>query len=352
MAAKERVEREAARDQADEHQKEPEWRDVKSEVAKTLIDAMRKGETPWQKPWSSTAMRPRNPVTGHPYRGVNRVLLSLAGAGAANGLWVTYRQAQAQGWQVRMGEKGTMIVKVVDLEQERQQRVGGSGDGAGRGQSGRDDSKPVDVRNRFILRRYFVFGAHQIEGMPELEQPGDLDFRPVEKAEAMLIAMQERTGLKLVHGGAKAFYNPVLDEIRLPPPKKFHSVYDYYATALHEAGHATLHEKRMNRREALGRTWGDEAYALEELRAEIASAVLAAEVGIAMTDSQREKHMKNHGAYLNSWIKALERQPLEIMAAVRDAERMADYIRGLERQANAIQEHREWVAEYDAAPTR
>lgn len=43
------------------------WVDVKSEVARQLIEAMEKGETPWQKPWSSQAMQPRNAVTGNGY---------------------------------------------------------------------------------------------------------------------------------------------------------------------------------------------------------------------------------------------------------------------------------------------
>ena len=87
--------------------------DVKSEVARTLIDAMERGDTPWQKPWSAQALRPTNPTSDNGYRGINRLLLALSGR--ADPRWMTYQQAQAKGWQVRRGEKGTAIVKLVEL---------------------------------------------------------------------------------------------------------------------------------------------------------------------------------------------------------------------------------------------
>jgi len=347
MAAKERTADDRQQEQTSQEAVagaggEGAWRDVKSDVARTLVEAMEKGETPWQKPWSSQSMRPRNPVTGNAYKGINRILLSLAGG---NGLWVTYRQAQAQGWQVRKGEKGTMIVKVVDLDQQRGQE-------AGHGGAGQAADKAKDSRRNVILRRYFVFGAHQIEGMPELEPAGELDFHPVDKAEAVLKAMKERTGLKIKHGGNEACYVPAMDEIRLPTKKAFKSVYDYYAVALHECAHSSLAKHRLDRRDALGKRWGDEAYALEELRAEIASAIMASDMGIQMDEKQRAKHMASHAGYLQSWIKALTKDPSAIFSAAKDAERITEYIMGLERQATAMEEHKGWVAEYDAAPAR
>lgn len=342
MAAKERM-GDAERAQSAEPPKEPGWSDVKSDVAKTLIEAMQKGETPWQKPWSSQAMRPRNPVTGNVYRGINRVLLSLAGGGGAgNGLWVTYRQAQAQGWQVRKGEKGTMIVKVVELDPAQDQS-------AVSGQQGATAAEKSGQRRNVILRRYFVFGAHQIDGMPDLAPSGELDFHPVDRAEAILAAMQERTGLSILHGKRHACYVPAMDEIHLPNKKSFKSVYDYYATAMHEVGHSTLHAKRLDRKEALAKRWGDEAYGLEELRAEIHSAILAAELGIEMTEAQRAKHLANHAGYLQSWIKAISNDPSVIFTAAKDAERMAEYVLEIERHATVMQEHAEWIAEFERA---
>jgi antirestriction protein ArdC len=315
--------------------------DVKSEVARQVIAAMEKGETPWQKPWSSQAMRPRNLVTGNAYRGINRVLLSLAGG---NGLWVTYQQAKAQGWQVRKGEKGTMIAKVVELGDVKAKSEQAS--------SKDKDAKPEPARRNVILKRYYVFGSHQIEGMPELEPPGERDFDPIAKAESTVEAMQERTGLRVFYGKDEACYVPAMDAVHLSAKKSFRSPCDLAATQMHELGHSTLSETWLARRDAVGKRWGDEAYAVEELRAELCSAILSAELGIEMTPQQREKHLANHAAYLQSWIKALRSDSMAIFTAARDAEKMAEYILGVERQHTAMKEHDEWVAHYDRAPTK
>lgn len=319
--------------------------DVKSEVARKVIAAMEQGETPWQKPWSAQAMRPRNPVTGNSYRGINRLLLSLAGG---NGLWVTYQQAQSMGWQVRKGEKGTMIVKVVDLGAERatKEQADNAAADQDRGKDGHG------ARRNVILKRYHVFGAHQMDGMPDLAPPGEPEFDPIEKAESIVAAMVEKTGLRVLYGKKEACYVPATDQIHLPARKSFRSAYDLASVQMHELGHSTLSEKRMARRDALGKRWGDEAYAVEELRAELCSAILSAELGIEMTDGQREKHLANHAAYLQSWIKALSSDSMAIFTAAKDAEKMAEYILGIERQHTAMKDHAEWVAEYDAAPAR
>ena len=344
MAAKERSAEDAkiGAQQVEAAKPAARWVDVKSEVARKLIEAMEKGETPWQKPWNSQALQPRNPVTGNGYRGINRILLSLAGG---NGMWVTYQQARTQGWRVREGEKGTMIVKVVDLD-PRPKREGESAPGGGGAETVKREkqSAPRNV----ALRHYYVFGAHQIDGMPVLEPPCELDFHPVEKAESILSAMQELTDLKIVYGQHEACYVPALDEVRLPAKKSFKSVYDLYSVAMHECSHATLHAKRLNRTEALGKRWGDAAYSLEELRAEISSAILASTLGIEATDEQRNKHFANHVGYLQSWIKAIHKDPIAIFSAAKDAEQMAEYIMGIERKKSAMAEHSEWIAEYDA----
>lgn len=310
--------------------------DVKSEIARTLIDAMERGDTPWQKPWSSQALRPVNPTSNNAYRGINRVLLALSGRDDPR--WMTYQQAHANKWQVRRGEKGTQIVKLVELSP---QEAAQNGADAG----GQAEQHVAERRRAFALKRYTVFNAQQIDGVPELQTPPALDFDPVERAEAVMAALREKTGLIVVHKGAQACYIPDLDEIRLPPKKKFHSVHDYYATAMHEGAHSTLHAKRLDRKEALGKKWGDEAYAVEELRAEICSAILAAETGVPMTQA----HIDNHAAYLKHWVKVVAADPMAIFSAAKDADLMAAYMLGLERQRTGMAQHQEWVEEYDNA---
>lgn len=318
--------------------------DVKSQVATILIEAMEKGNTPWQKPWKTSALIPTNPTSNNAYRGINRLLLALSGANRASNLWMTYKQAEANGWQVKRGEKGTMIVKVVELapHEKDQGASAGATSGAGAGPASNDEQ-----RKRFTLKRYSVFNAEQIEGMPQAEQDAERSFDPVEKAEAVVRALTERTGLIVIHGGNQACYDPSLDEVRLPPAKAFKSQYDLWATKMHECAHSTMHAKRLDRAEAYAKRWGDSAYALEELTAEISSAMLAAETGVPM--SQEPAHLQNHASYLRSWIKAIENDPMAIFTAAKNADRICEYMLGLERQMTAAEPHKEWIEEYDNA---
>lgn len=313
--------------------------DVKSEVARVLIAAMSTGDTPWQRPWNASSMRPMNPTSGNAYKGINRILLSLRGA--IDPRWVTYQQAAKAGWQVRRGAKGSPIVKLVEMGASHDHEGAAGGEGREAGQEG------VSGRKAFVLRRYTVFNASQVDGMPPLPAVSPIkEFEVVARAEATLAALRE-TGLRIIHGGDRACYVPSLDEIRLPARSAFPTSYAYYSVALHEGAHSTLHETRLNRVTALGQRWGDEAYSLEELRAEICSAILAAETGVPL--AMDEDHVRNHAAYLNSWIKNLKRDPMAIFSAAKDAELMASYMLALEAKLTALADHSAWICSYDKA---
>jgi antirestriction protein ArdC len=101
----------------------------------------------------------------------------------------------------------------------------------------------------------------------------------------------------------------------------FHSQEDWAATYLHELAHATGHHGRMNRPQCFAR-FGSELYAKEELRAELASAMLSGQIGLSMGQS----HIDSHAAYLSSWLDALRRDKSEIFKAAADAQRICDYL--------------------------
>jgi antirestriction protein ArdC len=313
--------------------------DVKSQIAQTLIEAMKNNNTPWQKPWKAVPTRPINATTHNAYKGINFLMLALSGR--ADPRWMTYQQAQDKGWHVKRGERGTMVVKVVDLSYLDEKAAT---------QAPQESSPDQEQRSRYVLKRYFVFNAEQIEGVPALEQSATVEAQP-NRAQDIIDALKEKTGLSLVHQGDRACYVPSRDQILMPAKKAFFSEYDYWATLLHECAHSTLHEKRLNRVEAISKKWGDEAYSLEELRAEITSAILASETGIAITANQ--SHLQNHAAYLSSWIKCCEKDPMVIFSAAKDAELMAGYLLGLEATrkqeaalAVAMEPHKEWISEY------
>jgi antirestriction protein ArdC len=212
---------------------------------------------------------PYNPTTGNRYRGVN--VLALIVRQHADPRWMTYKQAQAQGWQVRAGEKGTQIQHWI--WEEARPRLGKDGkpelDNAG---------KPIKDMVRLSRPKVLVaavFNAEQIDGIPDLEPAREVGWDPLEKAERLLGASRA----KIQHSqGGGAFYRLSTDTIHLPSREQFGKAAGYYAVALHELGHWTGHPDRLNR--DLAHPFGSEGYAREELRAEIASLILGSEVGL------------------------------------------------------------------------
>ena len=324
--------------------------DVKSEIARTLIDAMERGDTPWQRPWDARAMRPTNATTLNAYRGVNRILLSLAAADVGRRLgvdtidsrWMTYRQAAEKGWQVRKGERGAGIVKLVEF--------GGPGDPSSVAVP-EPSFEGGDARGgkRFALRRYVVFNAAQVDGVPAQEASPEPDMAPAERAEAIMQALKERTNLTILHGGDRACYVPSTDTVLLPNRADFRALpgtpgkdaaaskaFALWSVAMHEFCHSSMAKHRLDRAEA---------YAMEELTAQIGSAVLAAETGVPM--SQDAAHLQAHASYLRGWIKAIESDPMAIFTAAKQADRIADYMAGLQREWSAARSNAGWVAEYD-----
>jgi len=101
-----------------------------------------------------------------------------------------------------------------------------------------------------------------------------------------------------------------------PPPCAFPDAGRYYATALHELTHWSSHPSRCNRQ--LGQRFGDDAYAAEELIAEMSAAFLCAHCRI-----DGELH---HAGYLSSWLKVLRTDKRAIFVAATRAQQAADYL--------------------------
>ncbi|MBS0551385.1 MAG: strawberry notch family protein [Proteobacteria bacterium] len=293
-----------------------EKRSYAEQVADKLIEQLKQGAAPWQRPWDAAppgSYYPMNPTTGKRYRGINSVY--LLAQGRTDQRWMTYKQAAAVGAQVRKGEKGTPIQfwKFEEEQPKRDENGVPARDAEGRVQT---------VTVRFERPRVFfatVFNAEQIDGLPPLERP-PRTWNPVERAERIL----RGSGAEIAHGRQdRAYYQPATDTIQLPDKGQFPSASSYYAIALHELGHWTGHASRLNR--DILNPFGSEGYAKEELRAEIASMILGDELGIGHDPGQ-------HAAYVGSWIKALRDDPLEIFRAAAEAEKIKDYVLAFEQQ--------------------
>lgn len=298
----------------------PPKRDYRQEVTDNIIDMLEKGTSPWQKPWRAGALEmPFNPTSDRAYRGGNA--MNLMAVGMARGYddprWMTYRQAQEKGWQVREGEKGTAIEYW-----EYGKGMSAPKEGAEVSDDPVENENPRNARPRILHRVYTVFNAKQIDGIPDHRPKERTEFEVVQAGEAIL----DNSGATIRHDqNDRAFYSRFTDKIHLPPKSAFPSAAAYYGTALHELGHWTGHSSRLDR-ETLNssKTFGDPSYAREELRAELASVFLAAERGIPHDPAQ-------HAAYVGSWIKALQEDKNEIFRAARDAHKAADFVLSLEQ---------------------
>ncbi|MCY3837879.1 MAG: zincin-like metallopeptidase domain-containing protein, partial [Gammaproteobacteria bacterium] len=134
-------------------------------------------------------------------------------------------------------------------------------------------------------------------------------------------------GVRVDHvAGDRAYYSKKDDRVVLPERSQLASQSAYTHTALHELGHATVHPGRLNRPTLVKHGgFGSEAYAREELRAEIAAMMTGERLGVG--------HKPRHGtAYVASWIKALENDPKEIRSAAVDAQRISDWLMTRERE--------------------
>jgi antirestriction protein ArdC len=299
-------------------------RDHRQEVTDSIVRMLEEGVAPWQKPWESAGL-PFNPTTEKTYRSGNAVHLMATGLsrGYEDPRWMTYKQAAENGWQVRKGEKGTHI-EFWEVKAKADEKNGGAVNN-GSDQSSRDRENP----RRFIHRVYTVFNAIQIEGVPALERRAPSAFEAVHSGERIL----ENSGAKISHDQRdSAFYRPFTDSIHLPPKEAFSDAPGYYGTALHEMSHWTGHPSRLNRPTLTDSyRFGDLNYAKEELRAELASVFIAAEVGVP-------HNPVNHAAYIGSWIKSLKEDKNEIFRAAQDASAAADFVLNLDREVSRAED--------------
>ena len=296
-------------------------------MADRLIEQIKNNKAPWQKPWeSSIPSLPYNASTNKPYRGYNN--LTLAMSGFDDPRWLTFNQAKEQGYHIKKGEKGTPLMFYNFVEERARRDENGKIVKDADGQTIKDKA----LRERPIVRTFYVFNAEQIEGIPPLELRKVNEIEVNQRAEELLTA----SGADITHKiGNRAYYSPINDHIVLPLKEQFKSAEHYYSTALHELGHWTGHESRLNRE--LLNTFGSPDYAREELRAEISSMMVSQELGIRHDPT-------NHVAYTQHWIKALEDNPKEILYAARDAQKIFEHVMQYDREYSQKQEAEQEVS--------
>lgn len=288
------------------------WRDIHAEITNQLIAAIETNPSNPVMPWrqaGGSMLLPRNALTGKTYNGVN--ILSLWVAAQVYHfeapVWGTYKQWQERGCQVRKGEKSSLVVFYKDFSVEPE-----------------SDNADDDGR-RYVARASYVFNARQVDGYSAPEELPTLG--PVER-----IAQADRfvnaSGADIRHGGSQAYFDALGDHIQMPDEGRFTGTQtmtrseSYYAVLAHELVHWTGGKKRLAR-DLTGRFKSD-AYAAEELVAEIGAAFLCAELGI--TQDVRP----DHAQYIAHWMKLLKEDSRAIFTAAARASEAAAFLKSLQ----------------------
>jgi antirestriction protein ArdC len=276
------------------------------EVTARIVHELENGTVPWVKPWASAGAAlglPRSAATRRNYSGINILILwnAVIERGFCSQEWLTFRQALSLGGHVRKGEHGTVICYADSfVPKDERERARESG----------DDPSAVP-----FLKRFVVFNVDQCEGLPAHVTPpprilSELELSP--DAESLISS----TGARIVEGAGEALYHQGEDLIRLPSREAHLSAADFYGTAFHELGHWTAHPSRLAR--DLKSRFGSEAYAREELIAELCSAFLCAQFGIAPK--------VRHADYLGQWLQILKSDAHAIFHAASQASKASDFL--------------------------
>ena len=301
---------------------------------KQLVDQvlanLEKGNLFWTQGWVA-AGAPESAVTGKKYRGINNLYLSLVAMAENYGdnRWATFRQMEEKGWTFKKDEEGHTLGKgksvSVEYYEMRDKETKRRFDRSVLDGMTFDEQREYMDKNVYWLRKFYrVFNCSLMDGVPAKEMPTiDVNDR-IEKAEAILDYWNANES-KIVYGGSQAFYRPSTDEVHLPEREKFKSTQSFYDTAFHEIGHSTGHESRLNR--DLSGGFGSQSYAMEELRAEIASIFMAQDLGIEPS----EDRLQNNAAYIQSWKDEIKENPNALFTAIADADKIARYVSSKEQ---------------------
>ena len=275
-------------------------------ITQQIVSAIESGHAngAWKMPWHSLGAplcAPVNAISQRAYRGLNVLMLWAVAQskGYESGQWGTFKQWKEAGACVKKGEKATTVIfwKVTEKADEE-----------------------GEMDKQFYARASYVFNASQVSGFTAPALPILPEEARVEQAERFFAKL----GAKVEVGGYEAFYSAGLDEIHIPRFEAFETATGYYATLGHEHIHWTGNKTRLDR-DFSGR-FGSEAYAFEELVAELGAAFLCAELGLALAPRA------DHARYIRGWLKCLKGDPHAIFTAARKAQAAVDWMK--ERQAS------------------
>jgi antirestriction protein ArdC len=288
-------------------------------VTADLVAQIEAGAGTWEMPWkqlASTGAPLR--MNGEPYKGINWWILGLEqlANGYRSNRWGTYNAWMDQGevtWGTGRNGKPRRISSTVHVRkgEEASHAILWKQAEPSKARKALDpDAKPYLLATAFP-----IFNRDQVDGLPELpEAPALAEHERWEQADAYFRAV----GAAVREDGDRAYYAPVQDYIAVPTMAQFPNRDHFYTTMAHEHVHWTGHESRLKR--DIRNRFGDEAYAAEELIAEIGAAFWGAQMGL------EPAVRKDHSAYLGHWLKILKGDSRAISTAASQASKAVEYL--------------------------
>lgn len=281
------------------------YTELAAQVTERLVSQIETGPGgQWSMPWHRAphVLDVRNAATGKAYRGVNVIALASTSMerGYPTSTYATYRQWSALGGQVRRGETGAQVIRWVSPRTH------------GKTETSVDELGSTG-RRHLVPIVFAVFNAAQVDNWtPATDRPADTT--PIKLADEFIAA----TGADIEHGHNHAAYDPRLDRIELPAAEQFHSTEARYGTTLHELVHWTGHQSRLER--DLSGRFGDDAYAAEELVAELGAAIACAALGV------EPEPRVDHAHYLAHWLRVLGADPKALFVIATQAQAAVDHL--------------------------
>ena len=264
------------------------------------------GTLPWLKPWSMDGIFPTNLQTKHTYTGINALLLGMfmGARGYESPYFLTIKGMRELGgtftdWEGDAAHSGLPIVfwKMLRVD---------------------DKKKPGEEKIVPLLKGWTVWNVAHMTGITLPPRPEPIVVDIPTAVEGMMDNYQDPPRL-LHESSAQAYYSPLFDKIVLPRKEQFLSVLGYAETKAHELVHSTGHSSRLNRFD--DKSNPHEAYAREELVAEIGAAILLQRLGL-------EPDMPRMADYVRGWGSRIKEDPKMLISAANKADKAVDMVLG------------------------
>jgi len=309
-----------------------EFKPLAEQISERMASLLNDNRSIFTKPMkddgTSQFVMPINAKTKQKYAGAAALVLLMQNR--RDPRWLSFDQARYNKTPVKKGAHGTLIEFMSN--NKLQQKVE-NGEPAFK-ENGRPKMERVKLDEPVKVDAW-LFNGKDLDKLKELKIKTHPNT-PIERAQAII----DTAGVKIEPEGMVTHYDRATDTIQMPAKEEFEKPELYYAAALHELAHATSHESRLARPDV--DMPASDQLVREELRANIASILISAELDLPFD-------LGEHAAYTADWAKLLTDEPLELFNAANDAQKMADFVIGLEPKIEQKQdkERSAWVSKLD-----